>query len=142
MRIPDRATMLMLQTRQYFLQAQREENESFATPEAPQGGCMKQQNKRRKGGTDRYEPKIEAEELLVLHETTPDDRGRQQKIRVVRWHVDGAKQAPKLEKRGFYRGERDGAMLTGSPESLTLADVKLLASRLPEVVRTMEAGCF
>lgn len=100
------------------------------------------QTRGKKSGVDRYKPKIEAEELLVLHETSPDEKGRQQKIRVVRWHVDGAKQAPKLEKRGFYPGERTGALMTGSPESFTLDDVKLISTRLPEVVQTMEAGYF
>jgi len=97
---------------------------------------MKDATQGQKGARKR----IEAEELLVLHETAPDDKGRRHKVRVVRWSINGAKQAPKLEKRGFFRSEHLGTLLTGQPESFTLSEVRVLSARMPEILRAMEAG--
>ncbi|OGR97791.1 MAG: hypothetical protein A2V88_09275 [Elusimicrobia bacterium RBG_16_66_12] len=81
-------------------------------------------------------------ELLVVSETKPDDKGRFYKIRVVRWEIDGVKQTPKLEKRGFYRGAKTGQAMTGDHETFNLDDTKALAANMEKVLAAMQDGLF
>lgn len=86
--------------------------------------------------------KIESEELFVVWETQPDQKGRFQKIRVVRWIIDAVKGSAKLEKRGFYPGSK-GDVLTGdAPLGLDLDDVKRLAEQMPHILEVMQEGQF
>ncbi len=86
--------------------------------------------------------KIESEELFIVWETKPDQKGRFQKIRAIRWIIDGVKGSPKLEKRGFYPGSK-GDILTGdNPLGLDLDDMKRLAEQMPHVLEVMQKGQF
>lgn len=93
-------------------------------------------------GRERSQAKIGCDELCVIDESPADKAGRSHKVRVVRWVVDGVKQTPKLEKRGFYKGRKSGDTLTGDIEPLTLDDLRKVAAKLPAILDTMEQGVF
>lgn len=87
-------------------------------------------------------PKIQAKELMVVAETAIDGKGRNHKLRVVKWEVDGVQHTPKLEKRGFYAGRKGERLTSKEVEPLTLEDLKILAPQLPRVIETMQNGVF
>lgn len=86
--------------------------------------------------------KIESEELLVVSQSKPDQKGRFQKLRVVRWSRNGEKGGAKLEKRGFFPGTKSGDILNGDLQSLNLEDVQRLAEQMPTVIEVMQEGQF
>lgn len=86
--------------------------------------------------------KMSTEELVVLHQTPEDDAGRCHKIRIYRAVVDGVKGVPKLEKRGFYKGRRNGDLLTGDREPFLLEDWKLLIEKRAQIEEVLGQGVF
>lgn len=68
---------------------------------------------------------IKGVELLVLQESSADQKGNWKKVRLVQWVVDGKAVSVKLEKRGFFKTQ-DGDIRMGKAEGLGLSDMKLL----------------
>ena len=91
----------------------------------------------KEGQSDKKTKQIRSDELYLVLQSPEDTRGRSHKIRVVQWTVNGKKQAPKLEKRGFFKGKDSGAIMNGSLEPLVLEDVRSLEPHLPKILKAM-----